>query len=257
MTIFDSIILGVVEGITEYLPVSSTGHLILASRLLGLEVSSFLKSFEISIQLGAIAAVVALYGRKFFLEFSVVKKIAVAFVPTGIFGFLLYSFITSVLFENTVIILLALFWGGIALIVFEWFYREHENTVKEIGDVSYGQAFFIGLTQSISVIPGISRAGATIIGGLCAGLDRKTIVEFSFLLAVPTMLMAAGYDFLKNMDAFAVGDFVLLFVGFITSFVVAMMAIRVFTRYIAHHRFIVFGIYRIALALIFWLVLYT
>jgi len=197
MTLLQSIILGIVEGITEFLPISSTGHLILASRLLGLPQSDFQKSFEIAIQLGAIASVIVLYWRRF-LEPAVLTKVLVAFVPTGIIGFALYRVVKTYFFDSL---------GGVALIVFELLHREKDDAVGDVASISYSKALLIGLFQSLSIVPGVSRAGATIVGGLIVGLSRRTIVEFSFLLAVPTMLAATGYDLLKNASSFAPEEF--------------------------------------------------
>jgi undecaprenyl-diphosphatase len=188
MTLLQSIILGIVEGVTEFLPISSTGHLILASRLLGLTQTDFQKSFEIAIQLGAIASVVLLYWRRF-LEPNVLSKVLVAFVPTGLIGFALYRLVKTYLFDSDTVVLWALGLGGVVLIVFELLHREPDDAVDDVASISYSKAFLIGLFQSLSIVPGVSRAGATIVGGLILGLTRTTIVQFSFLLAVPTMAM--------------------------------------------------------------------
>jgi undecaprenyl-diphosphatase len=187
MTLLQSIILGIVEGITEFLPISSTGHLILASRLLGLPQTEFQKSFEIAIQLGAIASVIVLHWRRF-LEPAVLSRVLVAFVPTGIIGLALYRVVKTYFFDSETVVLWALGLGGVALIVFELLHREKDDAVSDVAAISYAKALLIGLFQSLSIVPGVSRAGATIIGGLIVGLSRRTIVEFSFLLAVPTML---------------------------------------------------------------------
>jgi undecaprenyl-diphosphatase len=250
MTLLQSIILGVVEGITEFLPISSTGHLILTSRLLGLPQTDFQKSFEIAIQLGAIASVLVLYWRKF-LEPAILSRVLVAFVPTGIIGFALYHVVKSYLFGSDTVVLWALGLGGVALIVFELLHREGEGAVGDVASISYSKAALIGLFQSLSIVPGVSRAGATIVGGLILGLTRSTIVEFSFLLAVPTMLAATGYDLLKNASSFAFREFVVLAAGFISSFVVALLSIKFLLAYVRTRTFIPFGIYRIAVALAF------
>src|SRR3989344_5892455 len=162
MTIVDSIILGIVEGVTEFLPISSTGHLILASVLLGISQSDFVKSFEIIIQLGAICSVIVLYGKSF-LNGAILKKIIIAFVPTGIIGLALYTIVKTYLIGSQAVVLWALFIGGAALIIFELWHREAENAAGSIEGISYGQAFWIGVCQSIAVIPGVSRSGATIL----------------------------------------------------------------------------------------------
>src|SRR3989344_3154700 len=254
MTFFDGVLLGIVEGITQFLPISSTGHLILTAKLLGLSATEFLKSFEIAIQLGAIASVVVLYFRSF-LEPEVLKKLFVAFLPTGIVGLLLYKTIKAHFLGNEQVVLSALLLGGIALIVFELFHKE--PPVEDVGALpTYRQSFLIGCAQAIAVIPGVSRSGATILGGLLLGIRRKTIVEFSFLLAVPTMLAATGYDLLKNASSFSTANFETLAVGFITSFIVALASIKFLLAFIQKYSFISFGVYRIVIALLFWFVIF-
>jgi len=251
VTIWDSIILGVVEGITEFLPISSTGHLILASQLLGLPNTEFLKSFEIAIQLGAIAAVVVLYFRSFF-DVEILKRIAIAFVPTGIIGFLLHDLAKEHLLGNTAVVLWALGLGGVALIVFELLHTENEEAEESVLAITYRQAFFVGVFQSLAIIPGVSRSASTIVGGLLLGIRRVTIVEFSFLLAVPVMVAATALDMFKSAGTFTQNDFGNLAVGFVVSFVVAIFSIRFLLQYVRKHTFIPFGIYRIVLALAFF-----
>ena len=249
---FESIILGVVEGITEFLPISSTGHLILASSLLGIQQSEFQKTFEIVIQLGAILAVVVLYWRAF-LNPEVLKRVLVAFVPTGLVGLALYPFIKGYLLGSEFIVLWALLLGGVALVLFEWWHREHPEAHEDIATIPYRTAAYLGLFQAVAVIPGISRSAATILGGLWLGLKRTTIVEFSFLLAVPTMLAASGYDLLKNAGDFSSADFTTLTVGFVVSFLVAIASIRWLLSYVRRHSFASFGVYRIVVAALFFL----
>ena len=251
MNIFDAAILGLVEGVTEFLPISSTGHLILTAKLLELPQSEFLKSFEIAIQLGAICAVLLLYWRSF-LELPVLKKIAAAFIPTALIGFALYSFIKEYLIGNEKVVLVALALGGIILIIFELLHKESATASESIAAISYGQAVAIGFFQAIAVIPGVSRSAATIIGGLLSGLKRTTIVEFSFLLAVPPMAAATGLDVLKSYSSFNSGDALLLLAGFVTAFLVAIVVIKFFLRFIKTHSFISFGVYRILIAALFW-----
>ncbi len=255
MTIAESIMLGIIEGITEFLPVSSTGHLILAAELLKIPESAFLGSFEIIIQLGAIFAVVFLYWRAL-LQIENIKKLLVAFIPTGIIGLTVYKLIKQYLLGNEYVVVGALFLGGIVLIVFELLHKEkheEEESEKGISDVTYKQALGIGLFQSLAMVPGVSRSAATIMGGLLLGLKRKTTVEFSFLLAVPTMCAATGLDLLKNAAHFSRGEADVLLVGFIVSFIVALLSIKFLLVYIQKHNFIPFGVYRIVLALLFWL----
>jgi undecaprenyl-diphosphatase len=250
MTLLQSIILGIVEGITEFLPISSTGHLILASRLLGLSQTDFQKSFEIAIQLGAIGSVIMLYWRQF-LEPAVLGRLIAAFIPTGLIGFALYHVVKTYLFGSDTVVLWALGLGGVALIVFELLHKESDDAIADVTAIPYSKAVLIGLFQSLSIVPGVSRAGATIVGGLILGLSRTTIVEFSFLLAVPTMLAATGYDLLKNASSFEAQQLGVLAAGFIASFFVALLSIKFLLAFVRTHTFIPFGIYRIAVALAF------
>ena len=253
MDILHAVILGIVEGVTEFLPVSSTGHLILLSDLLGIPQTDVTKSFNIAIQLGAICAVLALYTRSFF-DIEMLKKLFVAFVPTGILGFLLYPFIKGFLLGSPLIVVGALFLGGIALIAFEY-YRTPPAEETGLGNITYRQSFAVGLCQSLAMIPGVSRSAATIVGGLLMGIPRTTIVEFSFLLAVPTMLAATGYDILKTAHLFSVSDGYVLATGFIVSFIVALLSMKALVRFVRTHSFIGFGIYRIAIAAVFFFVI--
>lgn len=252
MTLLHALLLGLVEGITEFLPISSTGHLILTVKLLGLAQDDFIKSFQIIIQLGAIAAVLCLYGKKLATSPKVQRRVLAAFLPTAVIGLLLYPWIKKELLGNSAVVLWSLFLGGLLLIVFERFHREKETDSDEISDIPYHKMFLIGLFQAISVVPGVSRSAATIVGGLFLGLKRKTIVEFSFLLAIPTMLAATGLDMVKNFSVFSSDQFLLLSVGFITSFVVALFSIRFLLHFIQKNNFIPFGIYRVILAVLFW-----
>lgn len=254
MTWLDSIILGALEGVTEFLPISSTGHLILASRLLGLESSPFLTSFQIAIQLGAIAAVVLLYWRSF-LDLRFLTKLSVAFLPTGLVGLLVYPYVKGFLLENESVVVASLFIGGVILILFELFHTEKPESLEGPKQITYGQAFLVGCFQAIAIIPGVSRSAATIIGGLIVGMRRVTVVEFSFLLAVPTMLAATGYDLLKTADTFAFDDVGLLALGSVTAFLVALLSMRSLIALVKRYTFIPFGIYRIVLAALFFILI--
>lgn len=255
MDLLSAFLLGIVEGISEFLPISSTGHLILTSSLLGLTQSNFLKSFEIIIQLGAILSVVVLYWRSF-LNIEILKRLFVAFLPTGIIGLALYKIIKTYLLESQAVVLWALFIGGVVLIIFELLHQEPAQTEPESAKITYKQSFLVGLFQSLSIVPGTSRSAATIVGGLLLGLNRQTIVEFSFLLAVPTMLAATGLDLVKNASSFSMDQFGALAVGFVTSFVVALFSIKFLLGFVRKHTFIPFGIYRIALAILFWFIIF-
>jgi len=246
-----AVVLGIVEGITEFLPISSTAHLILASRALGIQETEFLKSFEIIIQLGAILSVVVLYWKRF-LHLEVLKKLVVAVIPTGVIGLTVYKAIKGYLLGNVAVVLVTLLVGGIALIVFERFQQRDDRDV-DFTEISYRKAFLIGLFQAIAVIPGVSRSAATIVGGSLLGVSKRTIVEFSFMLAVPTMLAASGLELLKNRSALD-GNLTILAIGFVVSFITAILAIKSFLGYIKKRDFSAFGWYRIVLAIVFYLV---
>ena len=250
MDITHAIILAVIEGITEYLPISSTGHMIAASHLMGMPQTEFLKTFEIAIQLGAIAAVAGLYWRVFLLDWEINARVACAFVPTAIVGFLLYAMIKKFLLGNYLVVVWALFAGGVVLILFERFYRFKGEPVKRLQDISCVQALWIGLCQSLAVIPGVSRSAATIVGGLAAGVERSVIVEFSFLLAVPTMLAATVLDLLKTEAVLDAQEWGILAVGFSVAFMVAWFAVKFFLQYVRKHDLVAFGVYRIVAAIL-------
>jgi undecaprenyl-diphosphatase len=255
MDLLTSITLGIIEGVSEFLPISSTGHLILASEILKIPQSDFVKDFTVIIQLGAILAIVILYFERLIKSKLLWKKILTAFIPTAIIGFLLFNFIKSSLLGNYYITLIALIAGGVVLIILELLYKEKEHHVEIVENISYRNSFLIGLAQSISVIPGVSRSAATIISALFLGTKRKAAAEFSFLLAVPTMLAATTLDLYKANFSFSSSEWFILAVGFITSFFTAIIVVKWFLGYIQKHTFIPFGIYRIVLGTLFWLFL--
>lgn len=255
MSLTENIFLGIIEGITEFLPISSTGHLILAAKILKIPETEFLKTFEISIQLGAILSVVVLYWKYITGSLVMVKKILFAFLPTAIIGLSLYPLIKKYLLGNTLIVLISLFLGGVFLIIFEKTHQEKNDAAQKLDDISYKQSFVIGLFQSIAIIPGVSRAAATIIGGLTQNITRKTVVEFSFLLAIPTMLAATGLDLIKSAGEFSVAEFQSLIIGFIISFITAIFAVKFLLKFIQSHTFASFGIYRVLAAVVFWLII--
>ncbi|MFC1510474.1 undecaprenyl-diphosphatase UppP [Candidatus Omnitrophota bacterium] len=256
MNIFHSFVLGIVEGITEFLPVSSTGHLILTSKWMGLAQTDFLSSFTIAIQLGAIFAVIMLYGKSLICDVVLMKKVAAAFIPTAIIGLFLYKFIKHVLLGSSLVVVCALFVGGVIIILFEKFHQPDEGALQDLKQLSYRQAVLIGVFQSLAVIPGVSRSAATIIGGLSLGLSRRSIVEFSFLLAIPTMAAATALDLIKSGGGFTSAQFGLLAMGVLVSFIVAVLAIKVFLKFIQKHSFVVFGVYRMLIAVCFYLMIH-
>lgn len=255
MGIFEAIILGIVEGFTEFLPISSTAHLVITSRLLGLFETDFVKTFIIAIQLGAIASVVVLYWRTLVYDRTTLRNIAIAFTPTAIIGFLLYKLIKGVLFESLPTIAVALLVGGIILILFERNFKQSAD--KELTHITARQAFLIGCAQSLAVVPGVSRAAATIIGGMLLGVSRESIVTFSFLLAIPTMVAATGYDLIKTAPSLTGENTLILLIGAAVSFVFAIIGVRFFIKIIKSTSFIPFGTYRIALAVLLglWMLL--
>jgi undecaprenyl-diphosphatase len=250
MTIIDAVILGIVEGLTEFLPISSTGHLVLTAHILKIEQSTFVKTFEIVIQFGAILSVLLLYFTYLKVHRSIWRKIFLAFLPSALIGFIFYKLIKSFLLGNETITLLSLLVGGIAIIFFERYYKKLDRAAN-IEAITDKQAIFIGLSQSVSLIPGVSRAAATILGGMAVGLTRKAAVEFSFLLAVPTMLGASAYDLYKASPLLEKEKFLVLALGFITSFLTALLVVRWFSKYVRSNSLVYFGIYRILLAIIY------
>lgn len=277
LSFFKSIILGIVQGLTEFLPISSTAHLILSSSFLKLELSDFLKSFIVIIQLGSILAVIILYWKKVFSNFSLYfKKVLSAFIPTAIIGLIFYQFVKDYLQESLEVISLALFLGGVLMMSFERNFKEKEQARKKeeevlakagetlpiekkegIESISYKQAVIIGVFQALAIVPGVSRSAATILGGLALGISRVVIVEFSFLLAVPTILAASSLDLYKSALSFSGREIALLSVGFIVSFIIAWLSIKFLLSYIKKNSFSVFAWYRVILAFILFLWLYA
>ena len=251
MTLFDALILGALEGITEFLPISSTGHLILASQLLGLEQTNAHKAFEVSIQLGSILAVLFLYAKRLLQDKTLWFKIAIAFLPAGALGFLFYKNIKALFGVETVSIMLIV--GGIVFLVFEYLRRDKPlDEGKDVSELSYKEAFLIGIFQSLSMIPGTSRSGATLIGGLLIGLNRKSAAEFSFLLAIPTMIIATAYDLIKHRHEMVVDDYSMLAIAFVTAFIFALITVKAFVGFVSRHTFVPFAIYRIVVGIIFF-----
>jgi undecaprenyl-diphosphatase len=236
MTLLQSIIIAIIEGITEFLPVSSTGHMIIASTLMNINDDEFVKTFEICIQIGAILAIMLMYVKKFLSGLNIYFKLIVAFLPTAIIGFLAYDIIKSYLF-NPIVVATSLIIGGIILILIDQKVENQQTKVLEIEDISYKNAFLIGLFQCISMIPGVSRAAATIIGGIFNGLNKKQATEFSFLLAVPTMLAASSYDLLKTNVQFSSQEIMILGIGLLIAFATAWITVKFFLKFISHYGF--------------------
>jgi len=254
MDIIQAIILSIIEGLTEFLPVSSTGHMILASSIMHIQDDAFVKTFEICIQLGAIMAIVMLYARRFLQGISIYLKLGIAFIPTAIMGFLAYDTIKTVLM-SPVVVAVSLVIGGVILILIDNKVVKQKSKTDVLENISYKNSFFIGLIQCFSMIPGVSRAAATIVGGVFNGLDKKQATEFSFLLAVPTMLAATGYDLLKTPVAFDRQEVILLAIGLIGAFLTAWLAVKVFLKIVENYGFKYFGYYRIVIGVVFLLVL--
>jgi undecaprenyl-diphosphatase len=224
--------------------------MILASSVMHIQEDAFVKTFEISIQIGAIMAIVIQYAKRFLKGISIYLKLGIAFIPTGIIGILAYPYIKAYLFNSTVVAV-SLLLGGIILILIDKKVADQQTKSDVIENMKYKNAFFIGLFQSISMIPGVSRAAATIIGGIFNGLNKKQAIEFSFLLAVPTMFIASGYDLIKTNIEFSRHDMLLLGLGLVVAFITAWFAVKVFLKIVQNYGFKYFGYYRIIIAIIF------
>ncbi|MGB5506987.1 MAG: undecaprenyl-diphosphate phosphatase [Sulfurovum sp.] len=249
MDIFQAIIIGIIEGFTEFLPISSTGHMIVASEFLGVSQDSLTKAYEVIIQFAAILAVMLIYREKItFKQIDLWQKLFVAFLPLAIVGYIFKDQIKT-LFTVEVVAWMFII-GGLIFLIVEYFYEEKKAHVTHVEKVNYKQALWVGIAQIFSLIPGTSRAGATIIGGLLVGLDRKTSMEFSFLLAIPVMAAVTGYDLLKHYQDFADANWGAFIAGFIAAFIVAYLTIKLFLVFIQRFTFVAFGIYRIIFGVI-------
>jgi len=247
--IFESIILGIIEGFTEFLPISSTGHMIIAADMMSIAENNMTSAFMIIIQFAAIWAVVFNYKDKFTpKKIELWKKIVLAFIPIGVVGFLFASTVKE-LFDSTVVAY-GFIVGGIIFLIVEKYYKNEEHLIDDVEKVSYKQALYIGLAQIFALIPGTSRAGATIIGAMLVGLNRKASAEFSFLLAIPVMCATTGYDLVKHYDEFVGANLIVLAVGFVTSFIVAYITVKLFIKFLENFTFVAFGIYRIIIGLL-------
>lgn len=245
MTWLHALILSIVEGLTEFLPVSSTGHMILTEGIMGMKSTPFHQAFIVNIQFGAILSVVVLYWKRFFQSWNFYFKLFVAFLPAAFFGLLLNKYIEELL-QSVYVVAVMLILGGIVLVfVDKWFQNPSKNQ-----EVTYKKALTVGFFQVIAMIPGVSRSAATIIGGMTQKLTRKTAAEFSFFLAVPTMFAASGYELMKNYKAISTDDIGLLVFGNIIAFIVALFAIKSFINYLTRHGFKIFGYYRIIVGVV-------
>jgi undecaprenyl-diphosphatase len=254
LDIIQAIIIGIIEGFTEFLPISSTGHMIVASKFLGIEESALIKAYEVIIQFAAILAVMLIYREKIsFKKIDLWMKLLVAFFPLAIVGFIFKDVIKSLFNVQTVAWMFII--GGIIFLIVEHFYKESESHVSDVEAVSYKQAWWVGFAQIFSLVPGTSRAGATIVGGLLTGLDRKTSSDFSFLLAIPVMGAVSGYDLLKHYQDFADANWGAFVVGFVVAFVVAYITVKLFLVFIQKFTFVPFGIYRIIFGIILLMIL--
>jgi undecaprenyl-diphosphatase len=242
LDIFEAIILAIIEGITEYLPVSSTGHMIITSSFFGIAQEDFTKLFTIVIQMGTILSVVVLYFKRFFQSIDFYYKLLVAFIPAVVLGLLLSDVIDALL-ESPIVVAISLVIGGLILLRVDELFGNSEDT-----EISYSTAFKIGLFQCLAMIPGVSRSGASIVGGMTQKLSRTAAAEFSFFLAVPTMLGATlkkSYDYYNAGFTLSAEQINLLIIGNVVGFVVALFAIKTFIGYLSKHGFKVFGYYRI------------
>lgn len=251
MNLIQAIILAIIEGLTEFLPISSTGHMIIASAVMGINNLEFTKIFTVNIQFGAILSVVVLYFRRFFQSVDFYVKLFVAFIPAAIFGLLLGDLIDQLL-ENVAVVAVSLLLGGVVLLFIDKFFQQAN---QDIDSVDYRKAFTIGLFQCLALVPGVSRSAATIIGGMAQNLTRKAAAEFSFFLAVPTMFAASGYKLLKDYEYIQPQDIQILLIGNVVAFIVAMLAIRFFINFLTKYGFKLFGYYRIALGLLLLILL--
>ena len=254
MDILQAIIIGIIEGFTEFLPISSTGHMIVASKFLGIEQSAVIKAYEVIIQFAAILAVMLLYKDKINLkEIDLWTKLMAAFLPLAIIGFIVKDWVKEIFVIETVAWMFIV--GGVIFIIVEYFHNDEEKESKEVEEVTWFQAMSIGFGQVLSLVPGTSRAGSTIIAGMLSGVNRKASTEFSFLLAIPVMMAVSGYDLLKHYQDFAGADMTAFVVGFVVAFVVAYITIKLFIVFLQRFTFVAFGIYRIIFGIILLMVL--
>ena len=250
MDIFDSILLGIIEGFTEFLPISSTGHLIVASHFLGIDQTAVTKAYEVIIQFAAILAVIFNYKDKFTIKkIDLWTKVFLAFIPIGAVGFVFSNQIKE-LFSINVVAVMFIVGGIVFLIVEKFFIQDDKQLIDDVEQVTIKQSLVIGFAQIFALVPGTSRAGSTIIGALLVGLTRKASAEFSFLLAFPVMSAVTAYDLLKHYKEFSDTNLLTLAIGFVVSFIVAFITIKLFMKFLEKFTFVSFGIYRIIFGVI-------
>lgn len=256
MNILHAIVLGIVEGLTEFLPVSSTAHLILMSKFLGLSQNTFVATFEVVIQSGAILAVVFIYGKKLLNNKNLLKSVFLSFIPTAIVGFVLHDIIKGIFFQSETLIVSMIGGIGLLFVILEQQYAKKRISLdKDEMSLTTRDALLIGLLQSAAVVPGVSRAGAVIICMMLLRYNRKFAAEYSFLLAIPTILAATGLDLIKFEGVFTSTRIMYFGVGFVTSFISALFIVKWFTSYLEKNNLTIFGLYRIMLALGYFLFL--
>lgn len=257
MNIINAIILGIVEGATEFLPISSTAHLIIASRLLNITQNDFQKFFEVFIQSGAILAVVVIYLKTILKNKKMLINIFVAFVPTAAIGFILYKIIKTVFFNSNNLMIGAFVIVGLGFLVIEYLIKSQKIKLKlSINQLNYSKALLIGLMQALAVVPGVSRAGIVLITMMAMGFRREDAALFSFFLAVPTILAASGYDLFKSRDLVVLSstNIIFLVIGLLTAFISSYIVINWFIKYLQKRTLTVFAIYRIIIALLLFMV---
>lgn len=253
MSILQAIILAIVEGVTEFLPISSTGHMILTSYLLKIPQTEFLSTFEIIIQFGAVASVLTIYIKKIIHNYKMWKSLAFSFLPTVIIGLILYGFVKHVLLGNQIVVIVSLILGGIVLLFVDFWNNLRQTTISSL---SIKDSLLIGVFQSLSIIPGVSRSASTIVGGVVTGLPKTQAVEYSFMLAIPTMIAASGLDLIKTRINFGENEILLLIIGLVVAYVTALLVVKIFISLITRRVFLWFGIYRILISIIYFFLFY-
>lgn len=251
MTLYEAAILGIVEGVTEFLPVSSTAHIALTSQVMGVPQDTFMNSFNIIIQIAPIFSVMVIYFHTLFQSLDIWKKLIASFIPTGAIGFLFHKQIETMFSANSIVLWMIA--TGVFFLIVEYLYFKRGHNTQELEQITYKQAVSVGFIQALSLIPGVSRSGSTILGGMLLGMKRETAMSFSFLLAIPTMTAASGYTLLKEYSSLSFDGVFLIIIGFVVSFVVGWAAVKSFLAIVSKYNFTPFGIYLIASGILFGL----